>query len=862
MDDGWRVDSFAVEEGNWNPQPANTYSFRASSKRAYRGRGDLYLLIQPAPKSVLSQTAIDSLRASAVSSYYESGGSVTRGLRAALLAGNSWLYEQNMRMDLDHRVALGLHYAVLRENDVYLGQIGPALATWIHGAAVDYYPRDSIWLRSDTPTLYDLDREPPAGWRREVEPDLFHLTLSPGDTLVLASPWLHRLVAPQALQQALAFRGVESALETIGRMTQGHDLTAMVIEWGTPSDQGGERPSRPAMRPSTMGAARTERRPSTSKPVVFPTLSNTATVADEPEAPNVETVVLADQKLSDSERPQAAIPVEEAGESHVASQPTALPEEARQIGGAPEVQLASAESKAPTGSRAARAAAAPGYDHSLPEVSAAPREARPPEVEANQPPESGTSREGRAGPDDSATSGQFLARDKLRENLSQGVERARQGTEELLTRVLPETSAEPTAEPDMGRRPLSMVGRALLGISLAIPLVMACMIILTRVQYERAQRKVFTQIQTLAQARYDEAATMQNVTYRRKAMREAMATAQEGLAIEPNDELLNSLIRQIEHKLDEIDGVVRLTRFTQLAELSNEVIPEVDSGSWGSAARIVVQDLDLFLLSRASGRVYRYMLNSAGDALEPVAGDGVMLRQGAIEEGVRIGEMLDITWLEAEGQRTRDGFAVLDRSGSLITYDLERGIDVTPVANSDTWLKPIALGCYSGNVYVLDPIMGAILKYIPTDNNYVNPPSSSINPQVHVDLTGAVDMAIDGSVYVLFADGRISKYFKGDPQRFDMGGLPGPMRNPTTLFISGEKKPEAEGFVYVVDSGNQRILEFDKTGNYLRQFKARAGLTQFESIQGIYVDAQRGRLFLLSGNRLWYTNLPARRTSS
>ena len=194
-----------------------------------------------------------------------------------------------------------------------------------------------------------------------------------------------------------------------------------------------------------------------------------------------------------------------------------------------------------------------------------------------------------------------------------------------------------------------------------------------------------------------------------------------------------------------------------------------------------------------------------------------------------------------------------------MTYDLERGIAVTPVANSETWVKPIALGCYSGNVYVLDPILGTILKYIPTDNAYVNPPSNFINPQVTVDLTGAVDMAIDGSVYVLFADGKIMKFFKGDPQPFDMGGLPGPMRSPTTLFISGEREPEAEGYVYVVDGGNNRILEFDKVGNYLRQFQPRAGLTQFQEIQGIYVDAQRGRLFVLSGNKLWYTSLPNRK---
>jgi hypothetical protein len=108
-------------------------------------------------------------------------------------------------------------------------------------------------------------------------------------------------------------------------------------------------------------------------------------------------------------------------------------------------------------------------------------------------------------------------------------------------------------------------------------------------------------------------------------------------------------------------------------------------------------------------------------------------------------------------------------------------------------------------------------------------------------------------------DGKIMKFFKGDPQPFEMRGLPGSMRSPTTLFVSGEKRPEADGYVYVVDSGNERILEFDKAGNYLRQFQAKAGYTQFKGIQGIYVDGQRGRLFILSGGKLWFTNLPSRK---
>jgi DNA-binding beta-propeller fold protein YncE len=181
---------------------------------------------------------------------------------------------------------------------------------------------------------------------------------------------------------------------------------------------------------------------------------------------------------------------------------------------------------------------------------------------------------------------------------------------------------------------------------------------------------------------------------------------------------------------------------------------------------------------------------------------------------------------------------------------------VLPVADSDRWLKPEAIGSYYGNLYVLDPLLGHILKYEPSDNAYTQPPSYYVNPGLQMDLTGAVDMAIDGNVYVLFADGRIEKFFNGEPRSFTLAGLPSPMTSPTTIFVSGEKEPEADGHIYVTDTGNERIVEFDKEGNFLRQFRDNPGDTHLAGLRGLYVDDERGRMFILSGTALWLVNLP------
>ena len=57
--------------------------------------------------------------------------------------------------------------------------------------------------------------------------------------------------------------------------------------------------------------------------------------------------------------------------------------------------------------------------------------------------------------------------------------------------------------------------------------------------------------------------------------------------------------------------------------------------------------------------------------------------------------------------RSLSTFMALESNGSLLAYDPLRSpgspeIDVLPVADSDKWLKPAAIGGYFGNLYVLD----------------------------------------------------------------------------------------------------------------------------------------------------------------
>jgi len=111
-------------------------------------------------------------------------------------------------------------------------------------------------------------------------------------------------------------------------------------------------------------------------------------------------------------------------------------------------------------------------------------------------------------------------------------------------------------------------------------------------------------------------------------------------------------------------------------------------------------------------------------------------------------------------------------------------------------------------------------------------------------------MAIDGHIYILYADGRVARFLGGQPAPFELAGLHEPLRSPTAIFTDEDAE-----FVYVADAGNRRIVQLDKEGHFVRQFRP-AEEGAFDRLRGLYVDEKGGRLFFVSGNALYLADIP------
>jgi hypothetical protein len=157
-------------------------------------------------------------------------------------------------------------------------------------------------------------------------------------------------------------------------------------------------------------------------------------------------------------------------------------------------------------------------------------------------------------------------------------------------------------------------------------------------------------------------------------------------------------------------------------------------------------------------------------------------------------------------------------------------------------------------LYVLDPSANVIKKYMAAGDAYSDAPDDYALADLKISGKDALDLAIDGSIYILLKT-KIVKLFQGKPTDLSLEGLDRPFSNPVAIAISS-REDMGKGAIYVADAGNQRIVQFDKSGKFIRQYRAATGKTGLDSLRDIHVDEGMRRLILLNGQKLYAMPLP------
>ncbi|MEM7342977.1 MAG: hypothetical protein AAF485_01930 [Chloroflexota bacterium] len=838
------VGQMRIIGGSWQNEAANQIAVREPQSHygPGAGKGDLFVLIEIQGKVANQEAAEQRLAQLIRDTYYLSKGSATSSLRRALQAANDQLYTHNKNASPDKQVIAGAGALVTTGSDAFVAQIGPVSFFAMLRHLIRRYPTKSPWLdeTDTTPT----DKKMALGSTALSEPQLHHLEVAAGDMLILADSQLARHVALEDMVRAVDSQNAKGTIKNISDLSRSSHCSALALAI-VPAEQS-------AFATITQSAPQLSRffdRSRTEKPTAptasrreAPILAHTSTgtptsttVQGKSVLPNLvdwfrssfqrdDKYETYDDDLYDDDMYET----DELYETEAPRQPVTR----RQASASPPP----VSNDQPFDEPELPLEPEPTYE---PETPVHPR-SRVMASMATEP-----SFRGQRKVDTPFSLNKIIR--WIGATLLMTIALLGSGLKNVLAMVLPGVTAETPRQAGMQAKPgeSAIPWTLMRNIAIAIPLLIAIIVSVSYLQKGRLQEAEYQEFVAVAQNKYGQAQALTNDPGAAIGlMAEAELSLVAAEAIKGPQPEIEALRLQMGEATDRVGNVQRLLYLPQLRQYS-------DQGT--SLSSIVVEGLDLYIMDLGTDRIFHHRLDDLGETLLPDDASLLITARGETVDSITVTDLLGMVWMPTGGNRQTSDLVILNSTG-LLEYNPNWGITTSALAGSELMVLPKAVSSYFGNFYILDPQAGQLLRYLPTADGYSTQPESYFPPDQPVDLSDAVDFAIDGAIYVLYSNGHLSKFEGGVRAEFNVTGLDIPFNNPVSVFTAPDEDVQ---YIYVADAGNQRIVQLEKDGRFVRQLKPQRGnALTFANLQDVYVDEIGQRLYILDSNNLYLATLP------
>ncbi|MBU2524331.1 hypothetical protein KKG71_04010, partial [Patescibacteria group bacterium] len=209
-----------------------------------------------------------------------------------------------------------------------------------------------------------------------------------------------------------------------------------------------------------------------------------------------------------------------------------------------------------------------------------------------------------------------------------------------------------------------------------------------------------------------------------------------------------------------------------------------------------------------------------------------------------------------DGEEMIDGAYFEDQKALVFTTKSNKIVEYKEgqfqyITNGDGKWKPAAdLKAFSSKIYLLDTVGNQIWKYTRRRDNYST--ADKYITEADIDLSKAIDITIDGSVYVLNKDGSIERYYGGIKEKLLIRKEPlSELVNPTKIYTEFEMQQ-----LYILEPSSQRVLVYNKepkTGNltYIYQVK----FPELKNIRDFHIDKGASKIYVLDSNKIYESAL-------
>jgi hypothetical protein len=176
---------------------------------------------------------------------------------------------------------------------------------------------------------------------------------------------------------------------------------------------------------------------------------------------------------------------------------------------------------------------------------------------------------------------------------------------------------------------------------------------------------------------------------------------------------------------------------------------------------------------------------------------------------------------------------------------------VSLASPTDNFAKGDSIATYIGNIYILDGVTGLLWKYPNTGTTYG--PGISVIDKNKFDIKNSVSITIDGSIYILKKDGSLMRFTSGQQDTSfalkDQPELSKKLIQPLQVITD-----DSQQSVFILDAGlsssdrsTAKVLEFSKSGSFIRQF----GLPkEYTNVHGFDINTKDKKLWILNGNTI------------
>ncbi len=290
----------------------------------------------------------------------------------------------------------------------------------------------------------------------------------------------------------------------------------------------------------------------------------------------------------------------------------------------------------------------------------------------------------------------------------------------------------------------------------------------------------------------------------------------------------NELLVVLEKQLDDVNGVKRFNDVQPVGDFAS-LSPQLNSnGSTDKQAQVSnasVLEGNVYGVDPANNKIYKFKASSGELAIvNSLVSTDKKLKLSA---PVSASEVLFFT-------TPANLYSLNLANNSLAGKGLDAG----------TWSEASKIIAYTNKLYFLDAAGNQIWKYQVQGEGYTKV-APYFETAANINIAGALDFGIDGSVYMLMPGNVIKKYTGGfENTTFKLASIPTPypaIANITGLYIDQDSK------LYALDAGNSRVLVFDKEGAYVSQLI----YSNIENPNNLTVDEKGGFAYLTSGTKIY-----------